>query len=185
MHRLAAGLALVLASVAIPLMGERNDAPDIQAIRLERRVFDLVNTRRISANRGAMRWDDRLARIARGHSDDMVKRHFFAHVNPDGDDPTARGKHAGYACLKRVSRLKYRDGLAENLMEEPRFRRVRISGGQRTFDWNTLEDIARQSVDGWMRSPGHRENILEPAYDQTGVGIAISPEHVYLTQLFC
>jgi len=184
-HRLATGLALFVLSVAIPLTAERNDAPDIQAIRLERRVFDLINTRRTGANRGAMRWDDRLARIARAHSDDMVKRRFFAHVNPDGDDPTARGKRAGYACLKRVNRLTYRNGLAENLMEEPRFRRVRISGGHRTYDWNTLEDVARQSVDGWMRSPGHRENILEPAYDQTGVGVAISAEHVYLTQLFC
>jgi len=184
-QRFATSLALVLLSVAIPLIGQRHDAPDIQAVRLERRVFDLINTRRLDANRSAMRWDDRLARIARAHSDDMIKRHFFAHINPDGDDPTARGKHAGYACLKRVNRLTYRDGLAENLMEEPRYRRVRISGGQRTFDWNTLEDVARQSVEGWMRSPGHRANILEPAYDQTGVGIAVSAEHIYLTQLFC
>ena len=132
-----------------------------------------------------MEWDERLTHIARAHSDDMIKRRFFDHINPDGADASARGKHAGYACLKRVDRHTYRQGLAENLFDEPRFSRVHIIAGRRTYDWNTLEDIARQAVDGWMHSAGHRRNILEPMYEQTGVGIAVSSEHVYLTQLFC
>ena len=132
-----------------------------------------------------MEWDEQLTRIARAHSDDMVKRRFFDHINPDGADASTRGKHAGYACLKRVDRHTYRQGLAENLFEEPRFSRVRITGGIRTYEWNTMDEIARQAVDGWMRSAGHRHNILERAYEQTGVGIALSPEHVYITQLFC
>ena len=27
-------------------------------------------------------------------------------------------------------------------------------------------------VDGWMRSPGHRENILQPSFDEVGIAIA-------------
>jgi len=178
--------ALLLAFLSVPpASAQQPGAPDLPVARLERRVFELVNKERVGEKRPAMQWDDRLARIARAQSEDMVARHFFAHVNPDGDDASARGKHAGYACLKRVDRHTYRQGLAENLFEEPRFRRVRISGGQRLYDWNTLEDVARQAVDGWMRSSGHRQNILERAYEQTGVGIAMSADDVYLTQLFC
>jgi uncharacterized protein YkwD len=162
-----------------------SNAPDVPAARLEHRVFELINEQRLDEKRSAMEWDERLTRIARAHSEDMVKRHFFEHVNPDGADASARGKHAGYACLKRVDRHTYRQGLAENLFEEPRFSRMHITAGRRTYDWNTMDEIARQVVDGWMRSAGHRRNILEKTYEQTGVGIAVSPDHVYITQLFC
>ncbi len=164
---------------------ESATAPALQLSQLEHRVFDLVNVQRTNAGRAALRWDERLATIARAHGADMVARHFFDHVNPDGEDPTARGTRAGYTCHKAIDATSYREGLAENLFDEPRFSRVVISGGQRTYDWNMPEDIARESVDGWMHSSGHRRNILEPAYAQSGVGIAVSAERVYLTQLFC
>lgn len=36
-----------------------------------------------------------------------------------------------------------------------------------------------------MESPGHRENLLNPAYTHLGVGVAYSREHGwYLTQNF-
>ncbi len=39
-------------------------------------------------------------------------------------------------------------------------------------------------MSGWLRSPGHRENI-EGAYDLTGIGVARSRQGVYyFTQLF-
>ena len=45
---------------------------------------------------------------------------------------------------------------------------------------------ARDTVDGWMASPGHRENILTPTYDRLGAGMAISSGgELYATQNFC
>jgi uncharacterized protein YkwD len=182
---IAPALTILVWVVIFPTSSPRSEAPEIHPPQLERRIFDLVNKQRLTAKRPAMTWDERLARIARAHSEDMVRRRFFDHINPDGDDPTARGKRAGYSCLKTIDVRAYREGLAENLFDEPRFSRVRISGAQRTYDWNTTEDIAGQSVDGWMHSSGHRRNILEKTYQQTGVGIASSVERVYITQLFC
>src|SRR5207237_874257 len=37
-----------------------------------------------------------LIQAARAHSQDMITRAFFAHINPSGQDPTARGAVAGY-----------------------------------------------------------------------------------------
>jgi uncharacterized protein YkwD len=185
-RRFAILVALFLTSLSVSRpSAQPSNAPDVPIARLERRVFELINKERIDEKRSAMEWDERLTRIARAHSEDMVKRRFFEHINPDGADASARGKHAGYACLKRVDRRTYRQGLAENLFEEPRFSRVRITAGRRSYDWNSMEEIARQAVDGWMRSAGHRHNILEKTYEQSGVGIAVSLEHVYITQLFC
>jgi uncharacterized protein YkwD len=61
-----------------------------------------------------------------------------------------------------------------------------MSGKEMTFDWNTVGKIAESTVDGWMRSPGHRQTILTSRYDKTGIGIAIaSNDQVLITQLFC
>ena len=182
--RVGALLLLVCTAVSIAA-APRSLAPDIRVPQLEQRIFDEINAERSHEHLTVLRLDRRLTGVARTHSEDMVKRRFFDHINPDGEDPTARGKRDGYACVKRVDRLAYRDGLAENLFDEPRFSRVRITSGQRSYDWNTPDVIARQAVEGWMRSPGHRRNILEKAYDRTGVGVAVSSEHVYITQLFC
>jgi uncharacterized protein YkwD len=60
-------------------------------------------------------------------------------------------------------------------------------GATRTvYDWNSLEQIARSTVSGWMKSPGHRKNILQPFWKTEGIGIAVSPDDkVLITQNFC
>ena len=54
----------------------------------------------------------------------------------------------------------------------------------RTRNYITLEDLAFRIVDGWMNSPGHRENILTETYDRKGIGIG-AEESVWVTQNFC
>lgn len=44
--------------------------------------------------------------------------------------------------------------------------------------------LARDLVDGWMKSPGHRANILNGQFGYTGVGIAQSGGYIYVTQDF-
>lgn len=46
------------------------------------------------------------------------------------------------------------------------------------------EDVARAVHQGWMDSPGHRENLLTPEYTHLGVGVAFGAEGYYLTQNF-
>jgi uncharacterized protein YkwD len=127
-----------------------------------------------------------MSTIARGHSRDMAARAFFSHTNPEGQDATARGKLAGFTCRKQITRNTFHEGLGENLFQDNLYTRIRITGNERSYDWNTFEDIAAHSVKGWMNSPGHRRNILDKNYGQTGIGIAVSDDDkVYITQLFC
>ena len=55
-----------------------------------------------------------------------------------------------------------------------------------SYDWNSMKEIAKSTVDGWMDSEGHRKNILTPRFDREGIGVVISPDDkVYITQNLC
>ena len=54
------------------------------------------------------------------------------------------------------------------------------------YEWNTLEQVAQQAVNGWMNSEGHRKNIVDTHFTQEGIGIAFSTdEKIYVTENFC
>ena len=53
------------------------------------------------------------------------------------------------------------------------------------LDYSTdIKTQARFIVDGWMTSPGHRRNILDPNYTHIGVGVAAREKNCYATQVF-
>lgn len=67
---------------------------------MERLVHTLINQERARYGLLPLSFDDRIALIAREHSQDMATRSFFEHVNPDGEDPTDRANRNGYSCRK-------------------------------------------------------------------------------------
>jgi uncharacterized protein YkwD len=152
----------------------------IDISELEQEVNRRINLERTNNGLKPLNWDNTIATVARDHSEDMVNRNFFAHDNPDGEDPTARGKRHGYSCYKDYGSY-YTVGLAENIAETPIYSDV-IGCGSTT----SLDSLAECIVDGWMTSPGHRENILTSTYTKTGIGIAYSSDDkAYSTQDFC
>ncbi len=55
--------------------------------------------------------------------------------------------------------------------------------------WNSgYDDPVQSAIEGWMKSQGHKENILNHEYEETGLGIFVSKEKntykIYFTQLF-
>ena len=77
-------------------------------------------------------------------------------------------------------------GLAENIYQNNLYDSVTYYNGIPSYDWNTQEEIAQSTVEGWMDSPGHRKNILTSSYDREGIGVAIATnDKVYITQDFC
>jgi uncharacterized protein YkwD len=150
----------------------------IDVATLELKIHNLVNKERQNNGLPFLQYDTTLAEIARRHSEDMVSRNFFDHVNPDGLDPTARAKTAGYNCYKNFGSY-YRDGIGENIGLTP------IGNVLGCGDVYSMDDIADCCVSGWMNSPGHRQNILDSSYDKEGIGIAVSSDDkVYITQDF-
>src|SRR5947207_14627383 len=60
-----------------------------------RDLFQRINRHRHAIGCHALEWDRRLARLALEQSEDMARRRYFDHVNPDGLDPFQRMDHAG------------------------------------------------------------------------------------------
>ncbi|HET6580850.1 MAG TPA: CAP domain-containing protein [Methanoregula sp.] len=153
---------------------------------LEQRVHDLINQQRTARGLASLRFDPALADIARKHSEDMAAQDYFAHVNPAGQNPTARGIAAGYTCRK-VYGSYYTYGIAENLFQNNLYSSATYYSNRETvYAWNSPEEIAQTTVGGWMNSSGHRENIVTPTYDREGIGVAIAADNkVYITEDFC
>jgi len=106
-----------------------------------RGLVELVNRYRRTHGLGELEWDPRLARVAQAHSEDMARRSFFSHRNPDGLTPFDR---------LRAADVHYQ-AAAENIAE-----------GQET---------AEEVFGGWIGSPGHRRNLENPAFTRHGIGL--------------
>lgn len=51
-------------------------------------------------------------------------------------------------------------------------------------DAKSAEEVSRDVVSGWMNSPPHRENILQPDFNEAGIGVAHVNGFVIATQSF-
>ncbi len=50
--------------------------------------------------------------------------------------------------------------------------------------WIKPEEVKSKIISGWMESPGHRRNILNPGFNQAGVGIVKVNRFLIVTQVF-
>ena len=129
------------------------------AADLERRAFDLVNARRRASGQTPLVWDEELTMMARGHSQNMATRGFFAHADPNGVDMTQRARSNGIQGWR---------ALAENIAYNQGF-----------------DDPAAFAVERWMISTCHRDNILNSTFTRTGIGVVRAADgRVFFTQVF-
>jgi len=140
--------------------GGSGNLPDADpaVVALEDEAFALILAERTAGSVGGLVHDDALRAVARAHSEDMVARSFFAHVNPDNEDPFDRMAAAG----------------------------ISFSTAGENIAWNLgYSDPAGTAVTGWMNSAGHRANILNGSFTHSGMGVAVAPDGgVYFTQVF-
>lgn len=135
-------LALCLASLTTSLMVAPALAAPSDAPAAEMvQVIDLVNLERAQNGLGPLTYNENLAASAQTYAQRMAEDNFFSHTAPDGSTMVGRAESAGYAAWTF---------LAENL-----------AGGQPSPD---------RVVAAWMKSPGHRANILSPEASEVGVG---------------
>ena len=162
------------------------DKPEFDAQRIEFLVHEFTNEERLNHGLSQLEFDSEISQIARGHSFDMAQRGYFAHETPEGLSPSDRAAENGYSCQKMVGLLIY-SGIAENIFQGHLFESYYTINGEITsYEWNSEEEIAKITVDGWMNSPGHRENILTEIFDREGIGVEITHDHkIYVTQNFC
>ena len=137
-----------------------------QANELEARVIRLVNDARSRPRRCGdqllaaappVRANFRLRRAAAAHASDMAKRSYFSHTGSDGSQVAERTRRVGYAWRK----------VGEN-----------IAAGQ-------ME--AETAMQGWLQSPSHCANLMQPSYTEMGLAFAVNPQSesgVYWVQVF-
>jgi uncharacterized protein YkwD len=156
-----------------------------KASQLELLLTQLINQERSQRGLTGLENDPALTLIARQHSQDMTDRNFFAHDNPDGEDPTARASRNGFTCRKDYG-SHYTEGIAENIYQAWLYSSITYVAFLPVKDMYSLDELAALLVDGWMNSPGHRANILNPDFDRGGVGVAIgTDDEVLATHNFC
>ncbi len=148
---------------------ERSEAGEGEELRflkeVEQQIYRLTNEVRRQHGVPVLTRDQTLTRVARAHSEDMLRRHYFNHVTPEGRTPHERIV-SGY-CQPQSLALT-----GEN-----------IWGAQGTHVLET-ERMARIVVDTWMSSAGHRENLLRREFTDMGVGVAALGKKVRATQVF-
>ncbi len=133
------------------------------------KIHRLINDERTLRGLSSLSWNPTITKASINHSNDMAKRGYFEHDSPEGHDFTWRYSQVGFSCS--ISQGNWIYGGAENIMN--------MEG------YYGVDTIAMQSVDGWMESPGHRENILTPYFKSEGIGVAKSGSEIYVTQNFC
>jgi uncharacterized protein YkwD len=150
-------------------------------IKLEEKIFKAINLKRKEYNLPPLKLNKKLSEIARNHSRDMAKRNYTSHITPEGFDPNKRAEKSGFNIIKKTKN-GIRKGIGENIYETQAM--MEIDGVIKYY----LEDInlvVKKAVDGWLKSEGHRKNILNPDYTQTGIGVAISKDKkIKITQVF-
>ena len=83
-----------------------------------------------------------LGDVASGHATDMAQKNYFEHVDPAGQSPADRVRAVGY--------------------------QEKLVGENIAFGPKSVEEV----VQGWLDSPGHCENIMDPRFAEMGIGLA-------------
>ena len=155
-------------------------------------VLHYTNERRRAAGLPEFQHDTAIGAIATGHSETMAQTGQFRHTI-DGKGPTDRAIEAGYSCKYYFTdgSFTYTSGLAENIHMRYRITSAYTTGRPAGYIVTDV-NMAFRIVDDWMKSPGHKANILSPTNYRIGIGIAIKEtikgsyvhESVYATQNF-
>jgi uncharacterized protein YkwD len=131
--------------------------------KIENLVFEMTNQHRRAKGLAPLSQDDELRDVARAYSNDMLVRRFFDHTTPDG--------------------VTFDERIADRYRH-----RVRLIGENIWYAYgynlSKIHQIAKEIVDDWMSSPGHRANILDPNFTHLGVGVSGRNGTIRATQEF-
>lgn len=136
------GITLTAEAILLGTLTLRQAGVPFLAAVVQHEIINYTNVARMQQGGLALTENPLLTAAAQRKAEDMAAKGYFAHNGPDGKEPWAWIREAGYS---------YR-AAGENLA-------VRFVDSQ---------DV----IDGWMNSPTHRANIVKGVYTEIGVGVA-------------
>src|SRR5579863_6016381 len=89
-------------------------------------------------------WNDDLEKAAIGHAQDMYYNKYFSHTSKDGRTMSDRVINAGYT-FKAYKTFAVGENIAEGEM--------------------SIGEV----MNGWLKSPGHCKNLMNPGFREVGV----------------
>jgi uncharacterized protein YkwD len=125
-------------------------ATNVELVRAA--ILCLINSERQDAGERPLMPVASLSEAAQRHTEDMAFGDYFEHVGPRGDTPAQRMRAAGYLDGAQSFEVGENIAFGTGWMASP-----------------------RAIVAGWMASPGHRANILDSNYRDTGIGASAHP----------
>lgn len=163
--RLPCAAVLIAAALSTGAAGADAVVGRTSSAAVRARVVELVNEARSRARRcGSERFtaapplevSRKLTDAAEEHARDMAHRKFFEHRGSDGSEPRDRVRRTGYQW--------------------------RLTGENIALGPESAEEV----VAGWLDSPGHCANLMEPKFRDIGVGIAVGRKRgqIYWVQEF-
>lgn len=170
-RRTASLLSLALASIALlaPAGAQAGSACQNTDVRPTAQNLDevrgavlcLQNEERAGHGLASLSENPKLRVAASRHTDDMVQARFFEHTTPSGTTMVQRIRRAGYLSGTRTW------SIGENIA------------------WGTGQRATAAEIHAaWMRSPGHRANILRAQFREIGIGIRLGvPVKLSVSQL--
>jgi uncharacterized protein YkwD len=164
--RVLRAVAVILGiCIAAPLTDRpATAAEDARVVALRDYALQLVNASRAANKMPPLALEAKLTTAAQFHANDMLKRNYFAHDSPEGKNVGDRYEKAGGSGFRLT---------AENI--------AKCTGCKPPI---TDADI-RMLQEGWMKSPGHRANILRKGLTSFGFGLAANATGgLYAVQTF-
>lgn len=138
---------------------EADSYVDIDTDEIASLVIDFVNQERESRGKAALERNNELMDNAALRAEEISEQ--FTHSRPD------RSSYNTVVTIKNF-------GVGEN---------IEATGGINVAN-SDIEALAKHLVKQWMASPGHKRNILDSRYKETGVGIYVYDNNIYASQLF-
>lgn len=137
------------------------DASRINVSVAEKEIFRLANEERAKVGIGPLRWNERIAEVARAYGKALPAEGFH-HKDTAGRDVKERLSEYGIVFIVASENLYFTGSIGKST------------------------DIARSAIDGWLGSPGHRATLLDRdgLYSDAGVGVHCERRECYVVMNF-
>ena len=169
---------------------------------LEKAIIYYTNKVRKERGRKPCEFHLKLRNTARSHSREMVRLNYFSHqspvkanrklkdrisnaginIKPAPGETIVMGENIASDYFLKINKVPY---YVENRNGKTQYIDAKT---EQTITNQTYREFARNTVNNWMNSPGHRKNLLNNQFNRIGIGVWIGKLNdipaIYVTQNF-
>lgn len=146
-----------VSSSGIASVGSKTSAAAMMV--LEQDAFQRINAERGTAGLATLTWSEKIAKVARLHSQNMADYNFFSHKGVDGLMVDDRADQLGMGKWQAI--------------------------GENIAFMQGYQNPATVAVEKWLLSASHRNNLMGEQWSESAIGVAMTADgKCYFTQVF-